>query len=71
MVIFKLNKILEQKEKTRYWLSKETGIDNNTLGKIFTNEAKQIQKSTIDKICKALEVKVEDLIEYLPEQKEE
>lgn len=64
MVNFKLDKILEVREKTKYWLSKETGIDNNTLGKIYNNEAKQIKKETIDKICKALDCKVQDLIEY-------
>lgn len=64
MVIFKLDIVLESRGKTKYWLSKETGIDNNTLGKIYNNEAKQIKKETIDKICKALDCKVEELIEY-------
>jgi putative transcriptional regulator len=64
MVNFKLDKVLESREKTKYWLSKETNIDNNTLAKIYSNEAKQIKKETIDKICKALNCKVEDLIEY-------
>lgn len=67
MVIFKLDEILAKANKTRYWLSKETNIDNNTLGKIYSNEAQQIKKETIDKICKAMNCKVEDLIEYVKE----
>lgn len=63
MIIFKLDKLLAKADKTKYWLSKATGIDNNTLAKIYNNEAKQIKLETIEKICDALECDISDLLE--------
>jgi len=63
MIIFKLEQILHKINKTRYWLSKETGIDNNTLAKIYKNESKQIKLETMEKICIALDCNITDLIE--------
>lgn len=69
MIIFKLDKVLEQKNKTKYWLSKETGTDNNTLAKIYNNEAKQIRLETLEKICEALECDISDVLEIVKEYK--
>lgn len=65
MIIFKLDKILNEKGKTKYWLSKETGTDNNTLAKIYNNESKQIKLETLDKICKSLECDISDILEIV------
>ncbi|APQ97729.1 helix-turn-helix domain-containing protein [Clostridium botulinum] len=65
MVIFNLDKLLEQKGKTKYWLSKKTGIDNNTLGKIYKNESKQIKLETLEKICDTLECDIQDILEIV------
>lgn len=62
MIKFTLDMALKLRGKTRYWLSKETGIDNNTLAKIYNNEAKQIRTETLEKICKALECNLSDII---------
>lgn len=66
MIIFKLDKVLEERGKTKYWLSKQTGIDNNTLGKIYNNESKQIKLETLDKICEALDIiDISDVLEIV------
>ncbi|MBV4428720.1 helix-turn-helix transcriptional regulator [Clostridium tyrobutyricum] len=67
MIKFTLNHMLEKKQKTRYWLSKQTGIDNNTLAKIFNNSAKQIKLETLNKIIVALKCQIQDLIKYVPD----
>jgi len=64
MISFILDKILNEKELTRYWLSKQTGIDANTIDKIYKNTAKQIQLETLDKIIKALNCDLSDILEY-------
>ena len=69
MFKFTLDKLLASKDKTKYWLSKQTGIDNNTLGKIFSNEAKQIKLETLEKICTVLECNLSDLIEWSKNEK--
>jgi len=66
MLKFQLDKILIYKMKTKYWLSKQTGIDNNTLAKIYNNKSKQIRLETLDKICDSLHCELSDLIKYVP-----
>lgn len=68
MIKFILDKALNSKDKTKYWLSKQTGIDNNTLGKIYDNKAKQIKLETLDKICKALNCKLTDILEITKDE---
>jgi putative transcriptional regulator len=79
MIRFKLNEVLNEKDKSMYWLSKETGIRPNTIGQWVNNEqlrfeldeqgktkdVKSISVDVLNKICKALDCKVEDLIEYV------
>jgi putative transcriptional regulator len=71
MIKFKLNEALKQKGKTMYWLSKATGIRPNTISQWANNETlniedqvKSISVDNIDKICKALDCKVEDLFQH-------
>lgn len=67
MIKFTLDHMLEKEQKTRYWLSKQTGIDNNTLSKIFNNSAKQIKLETLNKIIIALKCQIQDIIEFTPD----
>lgn len=64
MIKFNLKELLEKHDKTRYWLSKETGIDKNALTKIYNNESKQIEIETINKILNALGEELTELITY-------
>jgi putative transcriptional regulator len=64
MVYFTLDIILNEKNLTKYWLSKQTGIDNNTIAKIYNNESKQIKLETIDKICIALSCDINDIVKF-------
>jgi len=66
MFKFQLDKILIYRMKTKYWLSKQTGIDNNSLTKIFNNQSKQIRLETLEKICDSLHCELSDLIKYFP-----
>ncbi|URZ06803.1 helix-turn-helix domain-containing protein [Clostridium felsineum] len=68
MIKFILDKTLDSMELTRYWLSKKTGIDNNTLGKIYNNTAKQIKLETLEKICVSLNCNLSDIIEYVSDK---
>lgn len=62
MIRFKLDEILEEKNKSRYWLAKETGIDINSITKIYKNKSSQIKLETIVKITKALGCELNDLM---------
>ena len=63
MLSLKINKILEKKGLTPYWLGKQTGISQNNILKICNGETSTIRFDTIEKICKALECSINDLFE--------
>jgi DNA-binding Xre family transcriptional regulator len=53
-------------------LSEMTGISVNALSKIGKNGgigAKQITYDVLEKLCKALECSIADILEYIPEKK--
>lgn len=64
MIKFTLDELLKNRDKTRYWLSKQTNIDNNTLGKIYNNTSSKVNLETLDKICIALDCDISELITY-------
>ena len=57
-----LNETLRQKGKTQYWLSKQTGISAATINNICNGKTSGIQFYVLDKICKALDCTVDDII---------
>ena len=63
MLSLRVNKILEKKGLTPYWLGKQTGISQNNILKICNGETSTIRFGTIEKICKALECSINDLFE--------
>ena len=63
MIHLKIKKILEEQNKTAYWLSKQTGISANNIGKICNGETTNIRFDTMEKICKALNCTPNELIE--------
>lgn len=63
MIRFTLDKILDSRGLTRYWLAKETGININAISKIYKNESKQIELNTLEKLCTALNIDIKDILE--------
>ena len=63
MLSLRVNKILEKKGLTPYWLGKQTGISQNNILKICNGETSTIRFDTIEKICKTLECSINDLFE--------
>ncbi len=61
MLSLKVNEILQKQGKTPYWLGKQTGISQNNIGKICNGETSTIRFDTIEKICKALDVSINDI----------
>ena len=63
MLYTKINKILQEQNKTMYWLAKQTGIANNNINKICNGETSNIRFDTLEKICKALNCSINDIFE--------
>ena len=62
VIKIKLTEILEKKEKSLYWLAKETGISYNALAKINKNEVSRLELDTIEKICTHLGCEAGELL---------
>ena len=61
--MYKLNvkNLLDSKDKTQYWLAKQTGISANNISKIYNGETVNIRLDTINKLCSALDCVPGDL----------
>jgi len=60
-----LDKILKEKDKTRYWLSKETDIHYKTIDSYYKNKVKRYEADSILKMCLALDCQVGDIIKIV------
>ncbi len=66
MIVFdKLWITMKNKGISTYTLREECGIDSKTVRRLKANE--NVETKTLDKLCKALHCKVEDIIEFVDE----
>ena len=59
----KLWAVMEQKGVTTYALREKGSIDSKTIRRLRNNE--NMETKTLDKLCKALDCKLEDIAEYI------
>lgn len=64
-----INKLLEEKKKTRYWLAKEVGMTHQNLTKLAKNETESIKFNLLESICNALECTPNDILGWDNNQK--
>lgn len=67
MIVINLDVIMAKRKMSLNELSEKVGITLANLSILKNNKAKAIRFSTLDAICKALDCKVEDIIEYVEE----
>lgn len=63
------NKLSEEMGKQRLNMAEVarlSGLSHNSVFRIYHNKSNTIEFTTIDKLCKALECKIQDLFEYIP-----
>ncbi|MBO4983563.1 MAG: helix-turn-helix transcriptional regulator [Clostridia bacterium] len=66
MIVFdKLWKIMSEKGVSTYKLREECGLDSKTIRRLRANE--NIETKTLNKLCIALNCKIEDIMEFIPE----
>ena len=59
----RLWKTMNEKGISTYTLREKCGIDSKTIRRLKANE--NIETKTIDKLCSALDCKIEDIVEYI------
>lgn len=63
MIVFdKLWDVMKDKGVSTYWLREKCGIDSKTVRRLKAND--NMETKTLDKLCAALECKLEDIAEY-------
>lgn len=64
MIVFdKLWETMKLKGISTYVLRERCGIDSKTVRRLKANE--NIETKTLDKLCNALDCKIEDITEYI------
>jgi len=58
----RIDALLEERGRTFYWLSKQTGISHTTLWRLKKGKARGINFGTLEKICQALECQPGDVL---------
>lgn len=61
----RLWEIMEQKNITTYQLREQCGIDSKTIRRLKAND--NIETKTLNKLCLALNCRLEDIAEYIPD----
>ena len=64
IIKIKLRSVLEDKNLTRYQLSKMTNTRFEVINKWYSGEVERIDSDVLARFCFALNCKVEDIIEY-------
>jgi len=56
---------MQKKCVTTYWLREKCGIDRKTIRRLRTND--NIETKTLNKLCSALDCKLEDIAQFVPD----
>ena len=69
MIEVRLEKLLEDRGHTFYWLAKETGISHSALWKLKHGQLQAMRFDYLEKICLALECQPGDVLVMANEKK--
>lgn len=67
MIKIHLSKIMGAKRINIQALSELTKLSRSTISNIYNEKVNRIDLDTISSLCKALECKIDDLLEYIPD----
>jgi putative transcriptional regulator len=64
MIEIKIDKLLENRGRSFYWLAKETGISHTTLWRLKKGKALGINFETLERMCEALKCQPGDVLAH-------
>ena len=63
MIKLRVKEILEENNKTKYWLYKQMGMSYQNFSKMINNETKSIRYENIEALCIIFDCTPNDLFE--------
>lgn len=67
MIVFdKLWVVMKEKGVSTYRLREDCGIDSKTIKRLRSND--NMETKTLNKLCAALDCKLEDIAEFIPDE---
>ena len=64
MIEVRIDRLLETRGRTFYWLAKETGISHTTLWRLKKGKALGINFITLEKLCETLDCQPGDMFTF-------
>lgn len=67
MIRLRLDELLAEKGRTKYWLYKQMGMSYQNFSRMMNNETKSIKYTNLEALCVILGCTPSDLFDYRPE----
>ena len=71
MIQVHLSKLLGERRMKIAELSRQTGVSQHSLLKLYHERLDGVRFDTLEKICKVLSCQVADLLEYVPQERQQ
>lgn len=71
MIKIKLSDLLGKNKMTQKALAEATHIRPATISKMYYEETKRVDIDQLNRICQAFNCEISDLLEYIPEKKQD
>ena len=69
MIQIRIDELLETRERSFYWLAKQTGISHTTLWRLKKRKAFGINFETLERMCRTLECQPGDILSHVNAKK--
>lgn len=60
-----INKLLIERNKSKYWLSQQVSMSYQNFDKMVNNETSSIKYNVIEQLCDVLNCSISDLFEHV------
>lgn len=70
MFIWRLDELMEEKNYESKDVVRLTKVHKNIVSRIKNNQQRRIDLDVLEKLCRGLQVTPNDLIKYVPQEKE-
>lgn len=68
MIKIHLSRLLGERRMTQAELSRKTNIRAATINELYHELIDRINIEHLNRICKVLDIKIQDLLEYIPDK---